>query len=798
MDRRGFLQTAIGTAIVWRFGGSVALGQVRWEDEKEPVVLADALGEKLGGMKYVTAREADRVSGDWPAVACDTAGALWVANVFEGEAGEQVHLHALAADGSVGAAVRLDEAAGIVTHLEMVAHGSGIAACWSEKRGETWVVVARFVKGGVPGPAVVVSGADGIAWKPLIASHAGRLVVAWESKPGFAAKAPFRVYTRELQGEALTPGEVREAPASAGVDANRPAVAISRDGVAWLAWDEVAGPGHRVIQLSRAGNSGFEAPTCLTHHPANHLSPSVAVDAEGHPWVAFTSNRRDNNQWDIPRWIYLHTVRDGVVHRAVEPMQHRNLDKEGTDQSFEFARLYSAPDGSLILTGRPSHNFCLQVYSSTGWSPLYRLPVETWGGRGQFMNVAFDRAGAMWTVRREYGANVVQRIEMAPAASAKLPSEPAGEEGLRGSGLANIHPAPKRWAPLTELEGIAEPLNFYFGDIHGHTRMSDGVGDVDEYFTSRRDYYEDDFASLTDHDTFVRLPIFPSGWELQKVFTEHYDAPGKFVTFFGQEYTTARYPKGLGHKCIWTLDPETPLLDHTDKPVNTSQKLNAAVRKWKGIMAPHHTGWTGTDWELADPEVQMLAEVVSNHGVFEYQGNRPIPHRGGLRGGFLQDALAKGLKFGFIGSSDCHGLIWHHGAGWRRDSHRGGLACVLATDLTREALFEAMRKRRVYATTGIKPRFDFRVNDHLMGEEITIGADTPIRISVDIAGRNDIKWVTIVRNNEDWYQYGGEGFTTRFTVEDESPAAGTSWYYARVEFEGPEMAWSSPVWVTRG
>lgn len=795
MDRRRFVQVALGSALAWRFAGSIALGQVRWEDEKETVPLEG--DKRLDGMKYFEKGEAARPSGDWPAIACDASGKLWVANVFETDEGERVQLHALNPDGSVGPAVRLDEAVGIVTHLELVPHGNGLVACWAEKRGEDWVVVARPLKDGAPGASVVVSQEKGIAWKPSIASHNGKLLVAWEAKSGFAAKEPFRVYTRELSGDALSPGRIGEAPAAHGVDANRPAVDFAPDGTAWIAWDEQAGPGHRIIQLCQVKNAVYTKPVCLTHHPANHLSPSVAVDSEGTPWVAFTSNRRGSDQWDIPRWIYIHTVKDGVVHRPVGPMPELNLDKEGTDQSFEFARLYKAPDGRLVLTGRPSHNFCLQEYSAGGWSPLYRLPIDTWGGRGQFMKGAFDSTGAFWTVRREYGANVVQKIQLSDAPAGLLASEPAGEETLAALSLANVHHAPKRWEPLKDLEGIAEPLNFYYGDIHGHTRMSDGVGDVDEYFTARRDYYQDDFTSLTDHDSFVRLPIFPSGWELQKVYTEHYEKPGSFVTFFGQEYTTARYPKGIGHKCIWTLDPNTALLDHTDKPTNTSKKLNAAVREWKGIMAPHHTGWTGTDWENVDPEIQMLAEMVSNHGVFEYQGNRPIPHRGGLRGGFLQDALKSGLKFGFYGSSDCHGLIWHHHAGWKRDSHRGGLACVLAPELTREALFDAMRRRRVYATTGIKVRLDFRVNGHLMGEEITVGADDPIRISIDIAGRDDIRWITVVRNNEDWYQYGGEGYTAKVSVEDEAPISGTSWYYVRVEFEGPEMAWSSPIWVTR-
>ena len=41
-----------------------------------------------------------------------------------------------------------------------------------------------------------------------------------------------------------------------------------------------------------------------------------------------------------------------------------------------------------------------------------------------------------------------------------------------------------------------------------------------------------------------------------------------------------------------------------------------------------------------------------------------------------------------------------------------------ATELTRPAIFEAIRKRRSYATTGEPIQVEFRVNGHLMGSEI--------------------------------------------------------------------------------
>lgn len=806
MKRREFLQlttTGIaGTALCWTFGGTIAFAQVKWEDEKESVPLWETDDHDLSRLQHFEPEWQQQVRGDWPDIVCDAEGRLWVAHVQQTNAGERVLMRSLSPNGTFGEDVRLDEGEGQITHLTLVAHGDGLVATWSEKRGDDWVVMAREVRGGTPGRLVRVSQESGISWKPAAVSAGGELVVAWERKPDFHSTDPFVVHARAFAGTDLSsPGDVQLVSRADGRDANRAALAAGANGRVWIAWDEEGTePGQRTVYLASSdGVARFGTPVRVSHHPAANLSPAVAVDAEGRPWIAFTSCRRGEDEWDIPRWIYLLCYDGERFHEPIGTPPALNLDKEGTDQSFEFARLFAGPDGKIVVTGRPSHNFCLQYYHGSEWSPLYRFPVDSWGGRGQFLNGAWDKEGNFWIVRREYGGNVVQKIaDFVASPDAVAPQvQPSGEAAFAGVALANVHHAPRRWDPLEEIPGTEEPLHFFYGDIHGHTRMSDGVGDVDEYFLIRRDYYEDDFASLTDHDYFVRLPIFPSGWELQKVMTQHYHRDGRFVTFFGQEYTTARYPTRVGHKCIWSTDPAMPLLVNNDARYNTSEKLNTELHNWDAIMAPHHTGWTGTDWADADLDVQMLAEIISDHGVFEHVGNQPIPHRGGMRGHFLQDALAMGLKIGFYGSSDAHGLIWHHGAGWRRDCYRGGLMCVLAKELTREALFDAMRKRHVFATSGIKPRMDFRVNGHIMGEEITIPRDEPVRVSIDLAGRHRVRWVTIVRNNKDWYQYGGDGFTTRFTVEDEDPPEGTAWYYARVEYHGPEMAWSSPIWVTR-
>jgi len=80
-----------------------------------------------------------------------------------------------------------------------------------------------------------------------------------------------------------------------------------------------------------------------------------------------------------------------------------------------------------------------------------------------------------------------------------------------------------------------------------------------------------------------------------------------------------------------------------------------------------------------------------------------------------------------------------------------------------------------------------------MGEAFET-SEIPV-IRVEVKAQHDLKWLTLVKNNKDWYQYGGEAFRSRFTIRDEEIEPGESSYYLRVEFEGMEMAWSSPIWV---
>jgi hypothetical protein len=166
-----------------------------------------------------------------------------------------------------------------------------------------------------------------------------------------------------------------------------------------------------------------------------------------------------------------------------------------------------------------------------------------------------------------------------------------------------------------------------------------------------------------------------------------------------------------------------------------------------------------------------------------------------IQGAFVRDALAKGYKLGIIGSGDTH------------DGHPGqrsvrapvtGIVGVYCEELTRDSVWEALKRRQVYATSGPKIILNFRVGDAPMGSEVVWPSSKgPVPIALRAVCCDIIETVEIIRNGEVLFREPGESVIAYLLLEDPHPPANTSWYYARVVQKNGQMAWSSPVWVDR-
>jgi len=568
---------------------------------------------------------------------------------------------------------------------------------------------------------------------------------------------------------ALTRGDVVEATADSRAE-------LQEERAGERVWVELA-DGVASVWLAREGER-----VLVFRAQGSAAAPTLAVTSAG-TWVAFHHDvREDDGKSDIAKWIALRFVdRAGVVLEPRAEMVDRDRDREGVEQSFEFPALHVGAAGALALFGRGSHNFWRQDLDQHGFAPRIPLSDGEWGSRGRHIVVAPVNGPARQAIvvaRRDrkgievdlYEPPTGSAPELTPAQVDTAPNDlharPSGT--LRGTRAAD--PAGKR--------GFVT----LFGDIQQHSAHSDGVGSADEVYQRARYRYGDDFVALTDHEAFLGKRTGPGEWEYLQGVADHYDAPGAFVTLLAYEWTGKMFP-GPGHKCVYYPRRGLPIVSRDEVP--EGRALVSRVRALGGFSAPHHIGWTGADEPGHDDAGQPTWEICSCHGCYEH-AEHPLGQRGELRDQMVDVMLKRGHRFGFTGSSDSHGLLWHHGEARKRDPYRTGLTAVQARSITRDSVMEALVSRRCYATSGAKILMDVTADGTSMGSEL------PDRQGAEFAlhavGTAPLRSVELVGPEGVLASVAPEGREATLVARVKAP-----YVYARVVQIDGEMAWSSPV-----
>lgn len=351
------------------------------------------------------------------------------------------------------------------------------------------------------------------------------------------------------------------------------------------------------------------------------------------------------------------------------------------------------------------------------------------------------------------------------------------------------------------VQPAPSPYNIYWGEIHGHTELSDGNGTLDDYFTTGRDEAKLDFCAVTDHDHggVGCEELYGAKWEATKTAVAKYHEEGTFVTLLGYERDSYPWYSNL---CLYYRDGDAEMVRGREPGTLLRDELEALLARDDVIAIPHHTSdaGQGVNFTCIPPELATpLVEVYSKWGTSEFFGN-PRPVQREARFGHWHDALESGARMGCVGGSDIHcpypGLPHRSGNNLRYDAP--GLVAVLATDLTREAVFEALRARRCYAAAGTRVAIDFRINDLVMGSEAALPAATPRRIHMRVEAPTPLATVCLVKNGQDYFVQHADGETDRFemTFEDLHAERPTDYYYLRVTQTDELQAWSSPIWIT--
>ena len=99
--------------------------------------------------------------------------------------------------------------------------------------------------------------------------------------------------------------------------------------------------------------------------------------------------------------------------------------------------------------------------------------------------------------------------------------------------------------------------------------------------------------------------------------------------------------------------------------------------------------------------------------------------------------------------------------GWRPFS--GGLTGVMAEDLTRTSILEAVRKGRVYPTTGNRTLLSFSLNEQPMGSELRLRAQERRHFKAQIVADGQLRRVEVIRNGESVVSQTAAGGTHTLT-----------------------------------
>ena len=329
--------------------------------------------------------------------------------------------------------------------------------------------------------------------------------------------------------------------------------------------------------------------------------------------------------------------------------------------------------------------------------------------------------------------------------------------------------------------------NLYFGQLHAHTNISNGAGSVEEAFQYASQVDGLDFFAVTDHsDSFDNADmgaIDADGADISADWAAGKQAAasvtnGDFVGLFGFEMTWPE-DKQLGHISTFNT-PGWQTRDQADfenVPTALENYYKALTAVPGSVSQFNHPDTVHGDFERFDhysPQydaVVSLLEVAGEDGVVDC--------------GYYDLALDEG---------------WHVAPTNNQNNHKGqwgdaseARTVVLAKSLTEEALYAAMKDRRVYATQDSDLAIYYELNGTVMGSIIPKSEEAEITVFLSDPTDEAIGYVEVVTD-------GGAVLVSEYVetpsqVLELSASGGHSYYYLRITQPDGDVAVTAPVWM---
>ncbi|MFG1357490.1 CehA/McbA family metallohydrolase domain-containing protein [Xanthobacter pseudotagetidis] len=336
--------------------------------------------------------------------------------------------------------------------------------------------------------------------------------------------------------------------------------------------------------------------------------------------------------------------------------------------------------------------------SFTAVMPTRRAPgEEAWLG---------IRAEDRWGNPADVGGRTVRLAASGPLAGLpRTATFPAGASSLRidalkaeGEGIVRIDVCDGTGALLAASNPLviapSDGLMRIWGDLHAQSGETIGSSSAHDYMRFARDIAFIDAVGHQGND----FQITGEFWAELNGLMADFNAPGRFITVPGYEWSGNT---GLGGDRNVFFGTETGTIrrsshalvpDRSDEAtdcVDARELFAALATSGDDVICWAHCGGRYADITFAhDTDLERAVEVHSSWGTFEW---------------LLADAFGLGYRVGVVCNSDGHkGRPGAEPPGASMFGALGGLTCFLTERFDRASLFDAMRARHHYGTTGCR------------------------------------------------------------------------------------------------
>ncbi|MGD9803996.1 MAG: DUF3604 domain-containing protein [Hyphomicrobiaceae bacterium] len=245
--------------------------------------------------------------------------------------------------------------------------------------------------------------------------------------------------------------------------------------------------------------------------------------------------------------------------------------------------------------------------------------------------------------------------------------------------------------PIDVVE--ASHSRHYWGDLHGQSDETLGTNSARDYFLFGRDKAFLDVMGHQGND----FQITGAFWRGLNRLTGELERPGHFVCIPGYEWSANTAVGGDRNVFFRREDEQIHRSSHAQinngedrkdsgTDAHTAKELFEKLAD-RDCIVMAHVGGRYADIRLAhDPVLETAVEVHSAWGTFEW---------------LLHDAFEANYRVGVVCNSDGHkGRPGACYPGASFFGSQGGLTCFITDRLDRDSIFEAMRRRHHYGTTG--------------------------------------------------------------------------------------------------